>query len=425
MLLRRLLNEPWGQKAKGEFGGRVGIWRILDMFDANGVKVTLFTPGRICELYPDALKRAVAAGHELADHMWEHEVPKDLAIEEAHLTRTVAALQKVSGKPVTGTRSSHTPSLLRAKGIVYNSFTSAAYRPFYELDAWGGNMLLQLPFHYALDDAMYFSFGWLAVLTLAVPASGALAQEPLPQTLIVRELRTRFGRYRLGYLWAVLEPAAHVVLLSLIFAARGRSDLAGIDLPVLIITGIVPFLLFRSTVIRAMSAVEANSGLFGYRQVKPFDAVLARLILGGVIYLLVLALLLLGATYFGYRVAVRDPLTALAALGLLAGFAAGCGLIACALACRFEETKRVVPVLLRPLYFLSGVFFTLDAIPASFHGYLLWNPVLHAVELFRASTVAIRAESHGDFGFLALAALVAVFIGLALFRRDRFAMVAT
>ncbi|SON56646.1 putative urate catabolism protein [Hartmannibacter diazotrophicus] len=162
MLLRRLLEEPAGQRAKGEFGGRVGIWRMLDMFDANDVKTTLFTPGRICELYPDALHRAVAAGHELADHMWEHDVPKDPEREDAHLSRAIAALEAVAGKPITGTRSSHTPSLLRKKGIVYNSFTSALYRPFYELDADGENPMLQLPFHYALDDAMYFSFGWLA-----------------------------------------------------------------------------------------------------------------------------------------------------------------------------------------------------------------------------------------------------------------------
>lgn len=161
MLLRRLLNEPWGQKAKGEFGGRVGVWRIMEMFDAEDVKVTLFTPGRICELYPDVLHHVVANGHELADHMWEHEVYDDPKIEEAHLTRTLAALSKISGKPVTGTRSSHTPGLLRAKGVVYNSFTSADYMPFYELDARGLNPILQLPFHYALDDAMFFSFGWL------------------------------------------------------------------------------------------------------------------------------------------------------------------------------------------------------------------------------------------------------------------------
>lgn len=161
MLLRRLLNEPWGQKAKGEFGGRVGVWRIMDMFDAEDVKVTLFTPGRICELYPDVLRHVVANGHELADHMWEHEVYGDPVVEDAHLGRTLAALSDIAGKPVTGTRSSHTPALLRDKGVVYNSFTSASYLPFYELDSAGENPILQLPFHYALDDAMYFSFGWL------------------------------------------------------------------------------------------------------------------------------------------------------------------------------------------------------------------------------------------------------------------------
>lgn len=161
MLLRRLLNEPWGQRAKGEFGGRVGIWRILDMFDAQEVKVTLFTPGRICELYPEVLKRAVAAGHELADHMWQHEVPTDPLIEDAHLSRAIDALKRFAGRSITGTRSSHTPALLRSKGVVYNSFTSAEYMPFYELDEQRKNPVLQLPFHYALDDAMYFSFGWL------------------------------------------------------------------------------------------------------------------------------------------------------------------------------------------------------------------------------------------------------------------------
>ncbi|GGG72800.1 polysaccharide deacetylase [Salipiger pallidus] len=161
MLLRRLLNEPWGQKAKGEFGGRVGVWRIMEMFDEEEVKVTLFTPGRICELYPEVLKEVVKNGHELADHMWEHEVYPDPVIEDAHLTRTLAALSAVHGKPITGTRSSHTPGLLKSKGVVYNSFTSAHDMPFYELDAQGRNPILQLPFHYALDDAMYFSFGWL------------------------------------------------------------------------------------------------------------------------------------------------------------------------------------------------------------------------------------------------------------------------
>jgi peptidoglycan-N-acetylglucosamine deacetylase len=67
MLRRRLLNEPPMQLAKGEFG----IWRLIDLFDAHGITATIFTPERICELYPPALRAAVRSGHEIADHMWE------------------------------------------------------------------------------------------------------------------------------------------------------------------------------------------------------------------------------------------------------------------------------------------------------------------------------------------------------------------
>jgi len=48
MLLRRLMNEPPMQLAKGEFGGRVGIWRLLELFDSHRIKATIYVPGRIC-----------------------------------------------------------------------------------------------------------------------------------------------------------------------------------------------------------------------------------------------------------------------------------------------------------------------------------------------------------------------------------------
>src|SRR6266699_2924537 len=131
MLLRRLLNEPPMQLAKGEFGGRVGIWRLVELFDSHDINATIFTPGRICELYPQALRQAVASGHELADHMWEHQVPREAALEADHLQKALKALTALRGKPISGTRSGHTKSLLRQSGIFYNSDTPAAHLPYY------------------------------------------------------------------------------------------------------------------------------------------------------------------------------------------------------------------------------------------------------------------------------------------------------
>src|SRR5467141_2902793 len=107
MLLRRLLNEPPMQLAKGEFGGRVGIWRLIELFDSHKIKATIFTPGRICELYPDSLRAATKSGHEIADHMWEHRVPKEPELERDHLRKTIAAIEKTVGKKPVGTRSTH------------------------------------------------------------------------------------------------------------------------------------------------------------------------------------------------------------------------------------------------------------------------------------------------------------------------------
>ncbi len=80
MLLRRVHNAPPMQLATGECGGRVGISRLLARCASHGVQATLLTPGRICALSPQAVVAAARAGHEIADHMWEHRVPKEPAL---------------------------------------------------------------------------------------------------------------------------------------------------------------------------------------------------------------------------------------------------------------------------------------------------------------------------------------------------------
>lgn len=161
MLLRRLSNEPPTQLAKGEFGGRVGIWRLLELFRQHDVKATIFTPGRICELYPKALLAATDAGHEIADHMWEHQVPPEPEREYDHLVKSTEALQRLTGRRPVGTRSRHTPAFLKQLGYIYTSSGTADQLPYYVSDPDLTHTLLNLPFHYAIDDAMFFNFGWV------------------------------------------------------------------------------------------------------------------------------------------------------------------------------------------------------------------------------------------------------------------------
>ena len=160
-LRRRLYNEPILQLTKGEFGGRVGIWRLLKLFEKHDIKTTIFTVGRICELYPESLKEAAKKGHEIANHMWEHRVPPEPDLEKDHLVKATMAIEQLCGKKPFGTRSRHKISLLNQEGYIYTSHDAADDLPYYVMDSESKQFMLNLPFHYVLDDAMFFNFGWV------------------------------------------------------------------------------------------------------------------------------------------------------------------------------------------------------------------------------------------------------------------------
>ncbi|MBI2206789.1 MAG: chitin deacetylase, partial [Candidatus Rokubacteria bacterium] len=124
------------------------------------IGLTIFTPGRIAELYPASLREAARCGFEIANHMWEHRVPAEPELEWDHLRKTTVALEAQSGRRPVGTRSRHRLASLARDGYLYTSNGAADEIPYYVSE--GDATVLNLPFHYALDDAMYFHFGWVA-----------------------------------------------------------------------------------------------------------------------------------------------------------------------------------------------------------------------------------------------------------------------
>ena len=80
--------------------------RILALLDRHGVKATFFTLGWIAERYPQAVRRIVDAGHELASHGHGHQRASELdpAQFRADVTRAKALLEDLSGRPVLGYR---------------------------------------------------------------------------------------------------------------------------------------------------------------------------------------------------------------------------------------------------------------------------------------------------------------------------------
>ncbi len=72
----------------------------------------------------------------------------------------------------------------------------------------------------------------------------------------------------------------------------------------------------------------------------------------------------------------------------------------CAAATATPTAARLVPILTRPLYFVSGVFFSIEVVPEPYRSWLLLNPLLHANELMRAGFFATCEARYADPGYL-------------------------
>lgn len=53
-----------------EYGSRVGVWRLLDLFEAHGMPVTCYAVGQALEKNPAVARALMEGGHEVASHAY-------------------------------------------------------------------------------------------------------------------------------------------------------------------------------------------------------------------------------------------------------------------------------------------------------------------------------------------------------------------
>lgn len=77
--------------------------RLLDILKQRNIKVTFFVLGQLVQEHPEIIARAVAEGHEIANHSWNHKALNKLGEGglQHELADTSAEITKATGKPVT------------------------------------------------------------------------------------------------------------------------------------------------------------------------------------------------------------------------------------------------------------------------------------------------------------------------------------
>ena len=165
--------------ARGEYGARVGVPRVLDLLRDYELPATFFIPGHTVDSFPTEVEAILAAGHEVGHHSYAHVDPSLQTADEERqdMERAFAALQRVGVAPQgfrspSADHSSATLALIEEFGFRYDtSLMADDFRPYHprlgdqvtqqsplvrgqEARVW------ELPICFEFDDWVHFQFNF-------------------------------------------------------------------------------------------------------------------------------------------------------------------------------------------------------------------------------------------------------------------------
>jgi ABC-type polysaccharide/polyol phosphate export permease len=214
---------------------------------------------------------------------------------------------------------------------------------------------------------------------------GIAAQSALARlyALALRERKTRFAGASLGALWAYAYPIGWIVVMVIAFAYLGRTTPIYVSMPLFVATGILPYALFRQLLASMPRARAANRYLIYFAPIRFIDITLAAALAEAVTFVVVALVVFVGISVLFDGRGPDDVLGVVGGLGLAWVVGASLGQLAAALGALSDTIGRVIPLLLRPMFWISGVFFTANELGQSVLNILWYNPLFHCIEILR------------------------------------------
>ena len=143
-----------------EYGSRVGVWRLLRVFEQRKLPITVFGIAMALERNPEATAAMVEAGYEIASHGWRwiSYQSADPETEREHIALAVKSIEKLTGqRPLgwyTGRDSPNTRRLVvEHGGFLYDADSYADDLPYWQ--TVNGKAHLVVPYTLDCNDMRF------------------------------------------------------------------------------------------------------------------------------------------------------------------------------------------------------------------------------------------------------------------------------
>ena len=242
-----------------------------------------------------------------------------------------------------------------------------------------------------------------------------LRYRDLVGALVARDLKVRYRRSSIGFLWTMLQPLLMMLVLQLVFSALFRFELP--NYPVYALAGILFWNFFSQSIVASMNSLKGNAQLLQKLPVPKVVFPVATVISG------VINLGFALVPLFGLLVVTGHPLRPALlflpiAVALASLFTLGAGLLLSPLAVFFHDVVELIGVLLMLVMYLTPIFYPKEIVPEHLRWIVRFNPVRSILEVFRDPIYQGEIPPWTHLSVCVGIALAALALGAYVFRKS-------
>ncbi len=205
--------------------------------------------------------------------------------------------------------------------------------------------------------------------------------------LTKKEIKARYKRTLLGFLWVILNPLLQMLIIGLVFQFFVPMKIENYFL--FLFAGLLPWNFFANSLLRATPLLVQERALIQKaafpREILVISAVLANLfhtLMANGVFLLFLSFFqgsLVGALWF----LISRIFLSVLFFGFFLLFVLATCLIISAIYVRFRDLNFIVQLGVQLLFYGVPIIYTLEMLPEFYRQILYFNPLVSFVEVFR------------------------------------------
>jgi lipopolysaccharide transport system permease protein len=246
---------------------------------------------------------------------------------------------------------------------------------------------------------------------------GLYQYRDLLKQLVVRDVKLKYRRSILGYLWSVLNPLMTMMVLVIVFSNLFRFDIP--NFPVYLITGSTLFGFMSEATTMAIASITGNAALLKKTYVPKYVFTLARVTSSLVNMLFSMTAIIIVVLITKVQI---TPYILLAPLVIVEVylFSLGLGIFLAAASVFFRDLQYLWGIFITMWMYLTPIFYPITIIPEKYRFWYYWlNPMTGYISQFR--DIVLHGQMPDVYSVCAgfMIAFIALLVGAYTFYRSQ------